>query len=252
MRRSELKKQKYLLNISLGLVLASVILYGIHYLIFRDSYFLGLYILDHFAFLPIEILLVTIVIGGVIRYREKTQRLDKLNMVLGSFYSEVGHTLLKQIGHSDPNIDHKLDILKISSHWTHNDFLHVKKLIRESESNITISQLDLPGLKSFLLSKRIFLLRLLENPNLLEHDLLTYLMQATFHLLEELEFRPGFNDLPKPDLDHLAFDTKRVYIPLIIHWLEYMYYLKVNFPYLFSLAARTNPFNKDASVIITE
>jgi hypothetical protein len=250
--RGELKTKRFYINISLALFITSCVLYGLHYLIFRDSYFLGIYILDHLAFLPIEILMVTIVIGSVLEFREKNQRLEKLNMVLGSFYSEIGHDLLKFIGPADPDLTNKLELLRVNNKWTHADFTHVQKKIKDSNSKITIDGLDLINMKLFLKSKREFLLRLMENPNLLEHDLLTNLMQATFHLLEELEFRPGFDNLPKPDLDHLCFDTKRVYIPLIIHWLEYMYYLKVNFPYLFSLAIRINPFDKDASVIIYE
>lgn len=244
--------KKYLLSISLVLILASFVLYELHYEIFRDAHFLGLYILDHFAFLPIEILLVSIVIGSLLKIREKNQRLEKLNMILGTFYSEIGHELMKHLGQADPDLNNKLKILKIAPDWKCSDFNAVEKNIKDSNSSITIQQLDLHELKAFLLKKRTFLLRLMENPNLLEHDLVTSLMQATFHLLEELEFRPDLDHLPKADLDHLAGDAKRVYIPLILQWLEYMYYLKVNFPYLFSLAKRINPFDKDASVIIYE
>jgi hypothetical protein len=247
-----LKFKKFTIFVSLVLVFISVFLYGLHYYIFRDLNFLGLYILDHLAFLPVEILLVSIVIGSLLKIREKNQRLEKLNMILGTFYSEIGHDLMKHLGQADPDLSKKLEILKISASWNCSDFTRVEKQISDSNSSILIQQLDLPGLKAFLLKKRAFLLRLMENPNLLEHDLVTNLMQATFHLLEELEFRPDLDHLPKADIDHLAGDSKRVYIPLIIQWLEYMYYLKVNFPYLFSLAKRINPFDKDATVIIYE
>jgi len=33
-------------------------------------------------------------------------------------------------------------------------------------------------------------------------------------------------------------------------WVDYMRHLKNNYPFLFSLAMRTNPFDQDASVII--
>jgi len=38
---------------------------------------------------------------------------------------------------------------------------------------------------------------------------------------------------------------------LLVHeWLDYMKYLKKNYPYLFSLAVRTNPFDRNASVVL--
>jgi len=38
---------------------------------------------------------------------------------------------------------------------------------------------------------------------------------------------------------------------LLVHqWLDYMKHLKDNYPYLFSLAMRANPFDQDASPIV--
>jgi hypothetical protein len=33
-------------------------------------------------------------------------------------------------------------------------------------------------------------------------------------------------------------------------WLDYLRYLKTNYPYLFSLAIRTNPFDEKASPVV--
>jgi hypothetical protein len=38
---------------------------------------------------------------------------------------------------------------------------------------------------------------------------------------------------------------------MMIEWLTYMQYLKQYYPYLFSLAMRKNPFDRNASVIVT-
>ena len=85
---------------------------------------------------------------------------------------------------------------------------------------------------------------------MLEHELFTDLLIATLHLKEELELRPGFTGLPEKDLQHLAGDTNRVYGLLTRQWLEYMAEVKVHYPFLFSLALRTNPFNPEASVVV--
>jgi hypothetical protein len=47
-------------------------------------------------------------------------------------------------------------------------------------------------------------------------------------------------------------DIKRTYVALIDRWLPYMKHLKETYPYLFSLAVRTNPFDPEASVTVQE
>jgi hypothetical protein len=106
-------------------------------------------------------------------------------------------------------------------------------------------------LREFLVNRRGFLLGLLENPNLLEHETFTELLWAVFHLSEELESRPGFEFIPETDYHHLIGDIKRAYMQLVMEWLDYMKHLKKEYPYLFSLAMRTNPFDPTATPIIT-
>jgi hypothetical protein len=91
---------------------------------------------------------------------------------------------------------------------------------------------------------------MLENPYLIEHDTFTELMQALFHLTEELRVRERLTDLPDTDYAHLSGDINRVYGLLIREWLVYMKHLKENYPYLFSLAMRTNPFDTNASPVV--
>ena len=73
---------------------------------------------------------------------------------------------------------------------------------------------------------------------------------AVFHLTEELGGREDLRQLPDTDYQHLAGDIKRAYVLLVHQWLDYMKYLKDNYPYLFSLAMRANPFDQDASPIV--
>ena len=40
---------------------------------------------------------------------------------------------------------------------------------------------------------------------------------------------------------------KRAYVLLIREWLDYMSHLRTDYPYLYSLAVRTNPFDPEAS-----
>ena len=87
---------------------------------------------------------------------------------------------------------------------------------------------------------------------MLEHDRFTDLLWATFHLTEELEARESFEGLPESDIKHIAIDLHRVYRHLTMEWLLYVEHLKAQYPYLFSLVVRTQPFQESPSPVIIE
>jgi len=184
--------------------------------------------------------------------REIESRMEKLNMVIGVFFSEVGLGLMSHFARYYPEFDRLRPALIVAPSWTDKDFRTAGKEARKHEYRADMGLVDPTGLKEFLLSKRDFLVRLLENPVLMEHQSFTDLLRAVFHLAEELAYRNDFVDLPRPDRDHIALDIKRVYHLIVSEWLSYMNYLKNNYPFLFSLAVRTNPFDRDSSVIISD
>lgn len=138
----------------------------------------------------------------------------------------------------------------ITNDWSERDFARVERVLGDYKYAIEIDQFDLQDLKVFLLGQRDFLLRLLENPSLLEHESFTQLLLAVFHLTEELVCRNDFKNLPESDLLHLKGDIRRAYSFLVKEWLFYMKHLKSRYPYLFSLALRINPFDQGASPIV--
>jgi len=227
-----------------------VIVYFIHFLIFHDSHHIFIYFVGDVAFVFIEVLLVTLLLHQLLEMREKKSRLEKLNMVIGAFYSEVGTNLLIYFSNLDPDIDQIKKDLIVTKEWTHEEFLDVSKKLKQYNYGVTVNKLDLERLHSFLVEKRFFLVRLLENQNLLEHETFTDLLWAVFHLTEELDARKQFKDLPDTDVDHLKGDVERVYNQLVDQWLDYMEHLKDYYPYLFSLAMRINPFDETATPIV--
>lgn len=124
--------------------------------------------------------------------------------------------------------------------------------LKQYNHDIDIERSNLGGLTQLLVREREFFLRLLENQNLLEHDTFTNLLMAVFHLTEELESRSDIMHLSAADKKHIANDMKRAYSLLISEWLNYMKHLKGNFPYLFSFAMRTNPFDLNATPEVRE
>ncbi|MEW6419805.1 MAG: hypothetical protein AB1480_17100 [Nitrospirota bacterium] len=216
-------------------------------LIFQKPGDTAFYIFQDLAFVPISVLIVTLILDQLLRLREKRAMLKKMNMVIGAFFSEVGTDLLKSFPDFDQHHDQIRGNLIVTSDWSEQEFSNVRKRLKNYDYKIESQRDNLEVLKSFLIGKRDFLLGLLENPNLLEHESFTDLLWAVFHLTEELACRVDVRQLPKTDYDHLSSDMKRAYVLLISEWLAYMKHLKVDYPYLFSLAVRTNPFDPNAS-----
>jgi hypothetical protein len=204
------------------------------------------------AFLPFNVLVVTFILEGIISERDKRAMLKKLNMVIGAFYSEVGTVLLGMFSTFNTDTRQFSSDLIFSSRWTPQEFNTAVNKVKNYEFKIDSRAGNLDDLKVFLGSKRDFLLRLLENPNLLEHETFTELLWAVFHVNDELIKRIQLTGLHNADYHHISGDIKRAYALLLTEWLSYMNHLKRDYPYLYSLAVRTNPFDPDATAEITE
>ena len=148
------------------------------------------------------------------------------------------------------NRDEVFDCLTVNQSWSARDFKQARLCAANVRINAECEGVDLDKLRTFLIEKRGFLLRLLENPNLLEHDEFTDLMWAVFHLAEELEARTDIKNLPETDREHLAIDIQRVYGNLVVEWLSYLEHLKKKYPFLFSLVLRTHPFQTEPSPVV--
>ncbi|MCY6482938.1 hypothetical protein OW763_01030 [Clostridium aestuarii] len=245
MRRINWKTKLIALFISL-----SCIIYFGHYLIFNDYKYIFRILIAQLGFLPISTLLVTFVLNKLLSNRQKKERLNKLNMVIGTFFSEVGTELLKKVTKFQVDIDKKEQDFRISDKWTKKDFKNLKSNISNKNFELKFESKDVKVLKEFLMNKRSFMLTLLQNPNLLEHQSFTDLLWAIFHLTEELANRQEVDSLSKDDLEHIGGDVSRVYKILILEWINYVEHLQNDYPYLFSLAVRTNPFDKNAKAEI--
>jgi hypothetical protein len=233
-------------NVALLLIIASLVLYGVDFLVFGRAPEIAVGFLGNLAFLPIYVLFVTLMIERVIKERERSAIRQKLNMVIGVFFSEVGTELLRNLSDFLPDHGGLTQRLKVTTHWTESDFRETSAFLDNFDLRVDSRMGDLAYLCHFLMGKRDFMLRLLENQNLLEHDDFTDLLWAVTHLLQELEARQLPTALPDTDMDHLSVDIKRAYGHLLREWLVYMRHLKKDYPYLFSLAVRMNPMEPDA------
>jgi hypothetical protein len=241
-----LYKNKYFF--ALFLILMSVAVYTAHYLIFGNARDLFYYLIFDVAFVFVQVLLVSLIIERVISLHEKQALLNKMNMVIGTFFSEVGTGLIKLLIGFDAGSSSLNPELVVKSDWDNKKFQACAKKVAAHRISLDSRKGNLVLLKEFLSGRRDFFLNLLCNQNLLEHETFTELLWAVFHLTEELGFRSDLARLPQKDMDHLSGDMVRAYSLLLREWVAYMKHLKNAYPYLFSLAVRTNPFDAQARV----
>ena len=239
-------------QIILGLMLIalSAFFYFGHYLLFNDPHHIFIYLVGDIAFVPIEVLLVTMILHKLLEDREKKAKLKKLNIVIETFFSEMGMHILKTFSEADGDLDVMKKHLTVKNSWTSSDFKKAEKNLKDHKFTVDIRKIDLNNMHDYLVGKREFVLRLLQNPVMLEHESFTDVLRAISHLTEELLSREDLGNITDTDYDHLAGDVQRAYDSLVNQWIDFMEYLKTDYPYLFSLAIRTNPFDENAKAAV--
>lgn len=183
------------------------------------------------------------------RGRDRLRR-QRLNMIIGVFFTEVGNQLLRLFVQYDDNIGKIREDFVVKESWSDTDFNCLSNKVRRHDFTIDPRLMELEALCGFLKEKGDLLLRQIENPDLIESESFAELLWAAIHLRDELMSRKSFMNLPKSDATHLANDAERAYVLLAKQWLNYLLHLKLRYPYLFSLALRTNPYIESPSSIV--
>jgi len=237
-------------KLGIVLVLTTVTIYSVKFFLLKNPGDTVNYVFNSLGFLPINVLFVTLVINRLLTIRSQREKMKKMNMVIGIFFSETGNELISLFTKADPRCGEISSLLEVSGEWNRERFKEARKMCGEFSYSADPLHDDMDNLRDFLTGKRDFMLRLLENPVLLENESFTELLRAVFHLEEELGYRDDIHELPETDLVHLKGDINRVYERIVLSWIEYMEYLNDHFPYLFSLQMRINPFDSGACPIV--
>jgi hypothetical protein len=247
--------RRWQIEIAVTLIVAAILVYAARWWFFPAA---GLhnemlrYLVDDIAFVFIQVLLVSMLLDGLMQRRHREAMLDKLNMIVGAFFSECGTDLLGRIARLDAHLGEVRGDLLARTTWTPRDYEHAKRAFREHRPVIELGPDGLSGLRTRLDAEKLYFLSLLGNQALFEHQTFTDLLWAVTHLTEELRARDDLHALPPTDRAHLAGDVERVYTLLGVQWIDYLRHLQTQYPFLFSLAVRTNPLDPDARVTVTD
>lgn len=195
------------------------------------------------AFLFLQVLFVTVFLETYLKRRELQAMRQKLNMIIGAFFSETGFELLHEIVHIDASADELQEIASPQLNWTSKDFEKARLSFARHQPAIVPTPKSLANMNFLLTEKKNSILSLLTNQALLDHETFTDLLWSISHLADELAAREDFSELPATDIAHLGLDIARAYGILGIEWLNYLEHLQKRYPYLYSLAVRNNPLN---------
>ena len=242
---------------SILMVVLIIIIYGSNYLVLGDAEHIISYIWTHLGFIPVDILLVAFLLDEIIEKKEKESMLEKLDMLMSTFFSEVGNELITQLS-SVNKYNTNTENLKSIKNWDEKDYdnklAELKDVSIDFSADLTPEQREefLENLRTLLVNKREFIINLINNPNLLEKEEFTGLINAILHLDEELEHRTDLALVNDTDFGHLNGDMQRVYNKLVYEWVYYLKDLYKHYPYMIALIIRTNPFDETAEVYVKE
>jgi voltage-gated potassium channel len=197
---------------------------------------------------------VLAILSNILQYfiqrQQRVMHGHRRNMLIGVFFTEAGNELLRIFCGYDPDIAAIRKDFLVKADWTAEQYQKLKSTLSHHKFEVDPARIELEKLSVILQKKGDLLVRQLENADLTEVEDFAELLWAIVHLRDELSARPSFNNLPKSDYAHLANDIKRAYSQLTARWIDHLQFLKTRYPFLFSLALRTNPFVENPDAVV--
>ena len=238
------KQTKEMIWIGVGLILLSLFLHFLHVVIFKDLHHTLIFLFADIAFIPMEVFFTTLVIERLLEKRESHHVKEKLNMLVGVFYAEIGTQLLSYFVEQDDNV-YVCKKLRVQdpSVWDENYFKRLQELNSTYHYEVSLDKVDLKQLHDILHEGKNLLITLVTNESLHDHETFTEMLMLVLHLNEELDMR-DYESLTETEKLHLTHDMEALYRYLTYEWCHYLNYLSKNYPGLFSTAIMLSPFNK--------
>jgi len=230
-------------NLILVLILtvSSVCIYLVQFYLFKKPDETIFYLFQDLAFVPIEAIVVTLILNNLLNVMEKRQKMKKIHVIISAFFAEIGITVISELIKFNQN-NHEFCQKFVLTNFNKNTMKSLKKTAGEFEYKIKVTPPSLENLSLILNEKKPFMISMLENSNLSEHDSFTDMLWAVFHVADELQSRGNIKDFSEDDLKHLANDVLRAYKAIIIEWVNYIKYLNYDYPFLYAAAIKKNPF----------
>ena len=109
------------IKFAIVMFILAVIIFLARFLIFGDGEEIIAYLWKHIGFIPIDILIVALVLEEIMGRKEHEAILEKIDMLMGTFFSEIGNDLINELSKVNQN-KAKTEDLKAIRSWDEKDY----------------------------------------------------------------------------------------------------------------------------------
>ena len=241
-KKLQFRQRLSMKKLIIGMVCLSAFFYVLHYVIFRDLHHITIFALHDIAFLPLEVILVSLVFERVLDAAHREEHRGKVSMIESIFFNESGSDMLRYLLLCDPGSRELCSAMHISESWDSSDFEQAHRFVDGYAFAVAPDRTDFFALHYHLGNRHKYFLKVIENPVLMDHESFTDLILAIYHLWEELEFRTDLYQLSDEDKQYLCGIISEIYHLLTREWLLNVSYTQKHHRERFSCAVRANPF----------
>ncbi|MEG1481405.1 hypothetical protein [Clostridium sp.] len=236
-------KRKSTIITGIILIVLTVILNLIYFLFVGNSQDVISALFQNLTAVPLDMLITAIIVKYVIEERDSKNSKSEINMLMGIFFHELGEELLDIFVKSDDGIDQITKKCIIKKECSDKKYDEFKVVFEQYNYKASIDRIDKEALKNLLDRNSDLVVDLISNPMLRENECFTNTVIAVMHLRDELNDRYKSYNENKYEENHINEDVNYAYKLVALKWVEYMKYLKENYPKLFEKALINSPFD---------
>ena len=152
-----MKKLSFNHLIIIILLFISMLFFLFQQFIFHDLHESGFLFFQDLIFMPIEILLVTFILDKILREREKKERLEHQNIVISSFFSEIGNDIIRLFNKDIANKKELSALLCLDQDWNNSNFDETVKTLNSFSYRFNITPDSLNEIKAVLSKKKTYI-----------------------------------------------------------------------------------------------
>jgi len=216
--------------------------YTLHYLLFRDLHHILIFFFHDLAFLPLEVVLVSLVFEKLLSRSRSDEYHGKITMLESVFFSESGCDLLLYLHSCDPNGSQLRERLALDACWGKREYAAAAAFLKRYPFKIDSEKLDFYGIHYHLSTRHAYLLKIIDNPALMEHEDFTDLILDIYLLWEELDGHDDLYSLPPDARARLCELVNSIYTLLTDEWLDNARNIQEHQPARLNKIIQSNPF----------
>ncbi|WP_054835427.1 hypothetical protein [Methanobrevibacter arboriphilus] len=142
-------KINWKIKLGIILLLTSIAMYCFAFFALNEHEKVIFYLVIDFAFMPLDVLVVVLVVEGIINKKEKENILEKLDMIMSVFFSEFGTEFLSKFINISNKNEKINKLLKDLNVWSDKEFNNFLKDLKKTDLEINLD-LDIDQRKEFL------------------------------------------------------------------------------------------------------